>query len=128
HVVAHGEWALDFVPDQTATLLHNGNDAVVLRTSADEVVDAIGQVGYDPGTAWGTSPTTTQDATLVRNHDVCAGDTITDDAFDPAIEWTGLPRDDISNLGSHTVNCMPTGPVAPVINEFSASTASTDVE
>ncbi|HLO48282.1 MAG TPA: lamin tail domain-containing protein, partial [Kamptonema sp.] len=38
--------------NQTNTQLSfNGNDAIVLR-KAQTVLDAIGQVGFDPGTAW----------------------------------------------------------------------------
>ena len=41
------------------------------------------------------------DVTLVRNNNVVTGDKIIDDAFDPAVEWTALPKDDSSNLGIH---------------------------
>src|SRR5690606_23873442 len=41
----------------------NGDDAVVLR-KGDEVVDSIGQVGFDPGTEWGAGLTSTADNTL----------------------------------------------------------------
>ena len=41
------------------------------------------------------------DVTLVRNSNVLTGDKIIDDAFDPAVEWTALPKDDSSNLGIH---------------------------
>jgi predicted extracellular nuclease len=44
----------------------NGNDAVVLRKGAT-VVDVIGQIGFDPGTEWGTGLTSTADSTSTRS-------------------------------------------------------------
>ena len=126
HVVAQNQWALPFTPDQLANLQFNGDDVVVL-VQGETIIDSLGQRGVDPGTRWGTAPTTTLDATLVRHADVCAGDTDPDDAFDPALEWTGLPTDDISDLGSHTADCEGE-PSGPVLNEFSIDTASTDIE
>ncbi len=41
----------------------NGDDAVVLRKGTS-VVDAIGQIGSDPGSQWGTDLTSTADNTL----------------------------------------------------------------
>ena len=32
---------------------YNGDDTVVLRKGAT-IIDAIGQIGYDPGTEWGS--------------------------------------------------------------------------
>ena len=43
----------------------NGDDAVVLRKGGT-VIDSIGQVGFDPGTEWGTGLTSTADNTLRR--------------------------------------------------------------
>ncbi len=68
-------------------------------------VDVIGQVGFDPGSEWGSGLTSTQDNTLRRKETVCAGDAVGRDAFDPADEWDGFPQNDISDLGSHTVTC-----------------------
>lgn len=127
HVVAQSQWALGYEPDQLADLQFNGDDAALLVQDG-AVVDSIGQVGVDPGTAWGVPPTSTRDATLVRNADVCLGDTAPGDAFEPADEWTGLPQDDISDLGSHTADCGPAGPVEVVLNEFSADTTGDDLE
>lgn len=119
--------ALVALADQTVngTSLFNGDDALVL-VKGGNVVDSIGQVGVDPGSEWGTGLTSTQDNTLRRAPGVCVGDTDPSNAFDPAVEWVGYAVDTFDGLGSHT--CGETGPQAPVINEFSASTASTDVE
>ena len=52
----------------------NGDDAVVLRKGTT-IIDAIGQVGFDPGTEWGTGLQSTADNTLRRKASVMAGDT-----------------------------------------------------
>jgi predicted extracellular nuclease len=66
----------------------NGDDAVVLRKGTT-AVDAIGQIGFDPGTEWGTGLASTADNTLRRMASVCAGDPDGSDVFDPAAEWDG---------------------------------------
>ena len=43
----------------------NGDDAVVLRKGST-VVDVLGQIGFDPGTEWGSGLTSTADNTLRR--------------------------------------------------------------
>lgn len=113
--------------DQTSTASwFNGDDAVMLRKGTT-VVDAIGQIGTDPGTEWGTGLTSTADNTLQRKATICAGDTDGTNAFDPAAEWDGFAQDTVTGLGSHTANCNT--PVQPtVINEVLASTTGTDVE
>ncbi len=79
---------------------YNGNDAIVLRRNG-AVLDSIGQVGFDPGTQWGTGDTSTADNTIRRKAARCGGDTDTSNAFDPAVEWDGLPNDTFDGLGSH---------------------------
>ena len=78
----------------------NGDDAVVL-SQGTTVVDSLGQVGFDPGSEWGSGDTSTQDNTLRRNTDVMMGDTNVSDAFDPAAEWTGFANDTFNGLGSY---------------------------
>ena len=87
----------------------NGDDAIVLRKggAGGPVVDAIGQVGLDPGTEWGTGLTTTADNTLRRKASISAGDTNPADAFDPAVEWDGFATDTFDGLGSHTIGGGP---------------------
>ena len=80
----------------------NGDDAVVLRKGTT-VLDVIGQVGFDPGTEWGTGATSTADNTLRRKAAVTAGDTNGSDAFDPAVQWDGFATDTFDGLGAHTV-------------------------
>ncbi len=103
----------------------NGDDAVVLRKDGG-VIDAFGQIGFDPGSQW---PGGGQDDTLRRAETICAGDTNADDAFDASAEWVTFAINTFNGLGSHTANCGGgTGPTGPVINEFSASTTGADVE
>ncbi len=54
---------------RTAGLTFNGDDAVALECEG-VVIDVIGQIGVDPGTAWGTGDVTTADHTLRRRCDV----------------------------------------------------------
>ena len=114
-----------FADQTTGAGLWNGDDAIVLWKGTT-VVDSLGQVGFDPGTEWGTGLTSTMDNTLRRAASVCTGDTNPNDAFDPAVEWVGFASNTFDGLGSHT--CGEAGPQPTVINEFSASTAGTDVE
>jgi predicted extracellular nuclease len=85
-------------------VLFNGNDAVVLKRGA-VVLDAFGQVGFDPGAQWGSGDTGTQDGTLRRKSEICAGDDDATDPFDPSSEWDGFARDTFDGLGSHTASC-----------------------
>ncbi|MGI8657982.1 MAG: lamin tail domain-containing protein [Candidatus Limnocylindria bacterium] len=87
----------------------NGDDAVTLRKGTD-VVDVIGQIGFDPGTEWGSGLTSTQDNTLRRKPSIQAGDTNGADVFDPSVEWDGYANDTFDGLGSHTVTGGPTNP------------------
>jgi len=87
----------------------NGDDAVVLRKGTD-VIDVIGQIGFDPGTEWGTGLTSTADNTLRRKSNIITGDTNSTDAFDPSVEWDGFATDTFTGLGIHAVSI----PVTPV--------------
>jgi predicted extracellular nuclease len=104
----------------------NGNDAVVLK-KGETIIDVIGQIGFDPGSQWGTDLISTADNTLRRKESICQGDPIADDVFDPSIEWDGYATNTFDGLGSHTANCGGVvEPLEPVINEFSANTVGTD--
>ncbi len=95
----------------------NGDDAVVLRKGTT-IVDVIGQVGFDPGTEWGTGLLSTADNTLRRKSTICAGDTVGSDVFDPSIEWDGFANDTFGGLGAHTASCgavnQPVTPACPM--------------
>ncbi|WP_199247280.1 DUF4347 domain-containing protein [[Phormidium] sp. ETS-05] len=80
----------------------NGDDAIVLfKNSNTTVIDSIGQLGVDPGSAWTGGGVSTQNRTLRRKLSVIAGDTNSSDAFDPSIEWVGYAQDTFAGLGSH---------------------------
>jgi hypothetical protein len=53
-------------------------------------VDVIGQLGFDPGSEWGSGDLSTQDNTLRRKPGITLGDTNGGDAFDPSLEWGGV--------------------------------------
>ncbi|MBK7703449.1 MAG: hypothetical protein IPI34_11435 [bacterium] len=90
HVIGH-TLAVAAITSQADLLINggvvnfNGNDAVVLKLDG-AVVDCIGQVGIDPGAAWGTEPCTTVTTRTMRGIDVC-GRPVTSDAFEPAPTW-----------------------------------------
>ncbi|EPQ5467291.1 ExeM/NucH family extracellular endonuclease [Pseudomonas aeruginosa] len=79
----------------------NGNDAVLLRRRGGEILDSLGQVGFNPGTTWGSGDVQTLDRSLVRKADIRDGDSDPSDAFDPAAQWLGYPRVTFANLGQH---------------------------
>lgn len=109
----------------------NGDDAVVLLRNG-VVIDAVGQAGFDPGTEWGAELVSTADNTLRRNLDVCSGDAIATDIFDPAVGWSGFATDSFDGLGAHAPTCggPPPGDSAPAVSAVSpadgASNAPTD--
>lgn len=95
----------------------NGDDAVVLRRGVT-VIDAMGQVGLDPGTEWGTGLASTADNTLRRRAALCGCDADPGNDFDPAVEWDGFATDTVDGLGSHVVSCAVSD-VAPVVSATS---------
>ncbi len=82
------------------TSWYNGDDAIVLKNGT-QVLDAIGQVGVDPGTEWGTGLASTGDNTLRRKTSVISGRTTLNSPFDPITEWDGFAIDTTDNLGSY---------------------------
>ena len=99
------EPALLALADQTSSEINfNGDDAVTLVRSG-LVIDSIGQVGFDPGTAWICASGSTLNATLRRVPSFCEGDTNPDDPFDPCETFSFFPSDSFDGLGSHTSDC-----------------------
>ncbi len=74
---------------------YDGNDALVL-TYNGVVVDSMGQVGDD--SSWGA------EVTLVRKPSIIAGDVISDDPFNPTLEWDSYAQDTFDYLGDHTID------------------------
>ena len=101
----------------------NGDDAVVLRKGTT-IIDVVGQIGFDPGTEWGTGLTSTADNTLRRKGSVCAGDANGSNVFDPSVEWDGFATDTFGGLGSHTATC---GDSAPTVSSTTPSNGTSGV-
>lgn len=115
--------------DQTSTASwFNGDDAIVLRKGGPSgtIVDVIGQVGFDPGTEWGSGLTSTADNTIRRKNSLTAGDTNPSDAFNPATEWDGFANDTFGGLGTHNPNevAPAVSVIAPISGEPDAPTSS----
>jgi hypothetical protein len=125
--------AITSVADQLSatSAWYNGDDAVVLRKggASGTIVDVIGQIGFDPGTEWGTGLTSTADNTLRRLASVCAGDTDGSNVFDPTAQWEGFANDTFDGLGSHVANCDSGGgeDLAPELTAFTPADGATDV-
>ncbi len=114
--------------DQTSTAsFFNGDDAVVLRKGIT-VLDVIGQIGFDPGSAWGSGLTSTQNSTLQRQESVMQGDADGGNAFDPAAEWDGFATDTFTGLGNYGAGGSVPGTceVAPAVTLISAVQGETD--
>jgi len=90
---------------------YNGDDAMVLK-KGDTIIDIMGVVGEDPGTAWTVAGVANGMAehTLVRKPDVTSGSTDwasqagtnADDS-----EWIVYNQNDFTFLGSHTMASTP---------------------
>lgn len=103
HVVAHGSSAqeiLDKANQLKSGSWFNGDDAVVLSKDG-VVIDAIGQVGVDPGSSWSSNGASTKDKTLRRISGIVSGDSDAFDAFYPDVEWQVFDKDSFDDLGSH---------------------------
>ena len=68
------------------------------------IVDVFGQIGFDPGTGWGSGTSSTLDNALRRKSSILAGDTNGTDTFVPSAEWDGFGNDVFSGFGAHTVD------------------------
>lgn len=83
------------------TAWFNGDDAIVLKNSGGVIIDSFGQIGFDPGTEWGSGLASTADNTLRRKASVTTGDTNTADVFDPSAQWDGFATDSFDDLGQY---------------------------
>lgn len=110
HVIANSASAAGLLAVANSTssgLTFNGDDAVELVINGT-TMDIIGQIGMDPGSGWGTAPSSTVNQTLVRKSSVNTGDVNGGNVFDPSSEWDAYAVDEFSNLGAHS------GPILPV--------------
>lgn len=106
-------------------MYYNGDDAITLeRVSDGTIVDIIGEVGVDPGTAWTDDATAnytdanggawwTTNHTLVRKATVLQGLSSNPSPFNVTLEWDSLPINTWSGLGQHMCAC----PVVDAIDE-----------
>jgi Lamin Tail Domain len=78
----------------------NGNDAVAL-VCGGVLLDVIGQIGVNPGSAWTGGGVSTSNDTMRRLCTVSVGDTDGSDVFDPSVEWTSAGNDVFTDLGQH---------------------------
>ncbi len=127
--VVKNSLAAGAIPAQqtSGSLTFNGDDAVVLKKGT-AIVDVIGQIGLDPGTAWTANGVSTLDQTLRRKTAIVQGDTNGSDAFNPSGEWDSFPVDTFTGLGSHSTSANPALVVtaAPIaFAENAGSSAST---
>jgi len=104
----------------------NGDDAVVLRKGTT-VIDVVGQIGFDPGSEWGSGLTSTADNTLRRKAEICAGDPSGADAFDPTPQWEGFATDTFDGLGSHVDTCGTPTDSAPAVTSTYPADGATNV-
>ncbi len=102
----------------------NGNDAVALRTTGNNIVDVIGKIGEDPSSQWGSGYTSTEDNTLVRKNAVTAGDTDGSNSFDPATEWDGYVNT-TAYMGSHSMDCTVDPEPTNQVTNFAVGTVTT---
>lgn len=97
--------AIAAVGDITSNVTYfNGDDAVSLY-KGDALVDVIGSIGHDPGTAWtADGGYSTVDKVLRRKSSVSAGISENPVTGFPtlATEWEVFAIDDFSGLGSHS--------------------------
>lgn len=105
------EGVLDETDQEASGINHNGDDSYLLKKDG-VVIDSFGQNGDDPGASWAGGGLSTQNSTLIRKEEITEGDTIIDDAFDPSLEYDGLPTNDFSDLGTHHGGAPPEPPVA----------------
>ena len=95
HVLCNSSFLDATVCDElSGTVNFNGDDAVDL-VCGSTVLDVIGEIGLDPGSAWSVNDVGTQDEVLRR---LCTTGPDTDgsDAYDPSVEWES--SDDLSDF------------------------------
>ncbi|MCK9235776.1 MAG: lamin tail domain-containing protein, partial [Acholeplasmataceae bacterium] len=109
----------------SGALTHNGDDALELVYDG-VTMDVFGEIGFDPGTAWGSGDTSTADHTLRRKVSIKKGDENGSDAFDPSIEWDFYPINTSDGLGSHTSDCQSATEPCPELLEVPANVSFED--
>lgn len=116
-----GSALVDKLDQRETRGLWNGDDALVLKR-AGVVLDSLGQVGVDPGTAWSAGGVSTKDQTLTKTG--CSVDTTPDDEFSPNTAWAALGKDIFSGLGAHGCGSEPTPTGTPTTDPTSTPTST----
>ncbi|WP_284646574.1 S-layer homology domain-containing protein [Paenibacillus silviterrae] len=85
----------------------NGDDAIALYknfvsdSNTGVLVDLIGKIGFDPGTAWTSGTLSTSTPTkLIRKASINKGVEANPADFDPSLEWIGGTSSDYTTLGN----------------------------
>ncbi len=108
--------------DQTSVSdFYNGNDAIVLK-KGNVIIDAFGQIGFNPGTEWGSGLISTADNTLRRITTITHGDTNPSNSFNPSLEWIGFPTNTFNGLGYFN------DPLPVELTSFSAATIGSTIK
>lgn len=78
----------------------NGNDAITLEKNG-VMIDAIGQLGFNPGVAWIDGAVTTLNATIRRKANINKGSIppAAPGVWSLAVEWDAYPVDTFNGLG-----------------------------
>lgn len=119
YVIAHSSAAAELKDKAQLTNgagWFNGDDAIVLAHDDGTVIDSLGQVGFDPGSQWGSGLTSTADNTLRRKAGITNGDSDPTDVFDPSVEWDGYANNTWDGFGYH--NAPPPPPPPPTVAEI----------
>ncbi len=103
------------------TSFYNGDDAVILK-KANTILDVIGQIGFDPGSEWGTGLISTADNTLRRLQTITHGETNPSDVFNPSLEWIGFSTNTFNGLGYFN------DPLPVELTSFSAATIGSTIK
>ena len=100
--------------ENNAAVNFNGDDAIALyKISTESYVDIFGVIGNDPGSAWTCEKHSTSDKTLRRKSTVLEGiSTNPADFTTLCTEWEVSNKDDVSNLGQHTMLDKANSPIA----------------
>jgi len=88
--------------DITSTVtFYNGDDALGLyKVSTASVIDAIGEIGVDPGSEWPVGTGSTGEHTLVRSSNIQGG---TASWTVGQNQWDVFPQNMFDSLGTHTM-------------------------
>ncbi|MCE3296581.1 MAG: hypothetical protein K0R65_2295 [Crocinitomicaceae bacterium] len=106
-IISHSSAAaaiLSVADIQTAVLNYTGNDVIALVKNG-EIIDQMGQIGVDPGTAWSDGGASMSGMTLVRKFSETMGHT-SNTSYSVSFYFDPLPLDDFSNLTLHNSACQ----------------------